>query len=293
MNDSDIEAIIGTGYTITALENGGQKQVFHIVDSSGHDEVLKFVKIEELDEEDESIVVPLSSDEERTRREVRLMASVTSPYLPTLGTVGLREVSKDGLRYLAFSELYIGDKSVKDLIREGFFDTPAKVKALAHDVAQALVVYSNFEDGFVHRDIKPGNVVYDTASEKFVLIDSGIHLLPSSPTITSSNAFLGTRKYASPEQLTQGRRFMDSRSDIFSLGVMIYEAATSTHPFYKRGQSADVGLDNHINAVFDPIPAESSTSIFTPLLGRMITRHAHTRYPTPEDLLLDIEGVEV
>ena len=293
MDDTDVTAIIGDGYTITSLESGGQKQVFHITDDDGSDEVLKFVQIEEFDEEDNSIVVPRSSDEERTRREVRLMSSVASPYLPTLGTVRLREYSKDGLRYLVFSELYIGDKTVKDLVREGFFDTTEKVKALTHDVAQALVVYSNFEDGFVHRDIKPGNVVYDAVSEKFVLIDSGIHLLPSSPTITSSNAFLGTRKYASPEQLTQGRRFMDSRSDIFSLGVMMYEAATGAHPFYKRGQSADVGLDNHINVIFDPIPTTSPANIFMPLINRMITRHAHTRYTTPEDLLLDIEGVEV
>ncbi|MBL8031040.1 MAG: protein kinase [Candidatus Doudnabacteria bacterium] len=284
--------IIGAGYTITPLENGGQKQVFHITDGGDHDEVLKFVKIEEFDEDEEEIIVPLSSDEERTRREVRLMSSVTSLYLPTLGTIGLREYSKGGLKYLVFSELYIGDKSVKDLIREGFFNNVPRVKALAHDIANALVVYSNFEDGFVHRDIKPGNVVYSSTTDKFVLIDSGIHLLPSSPTITSSHAFLGTQKYASPEQLTQGRRFMDSRSDLFSLGVLLYEAAAGVHPFYKRGQSVDIGLENHINAVFDPIPATSEMHAFTPILERMLTKHAHTRYTTPEDLLLDIEGVE-
>jgi serine/threonine-protein kinase len=293
MNEDDIRTIIGTGYAISAMESGGQKQVFHVTNDHGHNEVLKVVKIEEFDEEEPDLVIPLTSEEERTTRELRLMASVSSPYLPTLGSVETHEVTKDGLKYIVFSEIYIGDKTVKDLIRAGFFDTPSKVKSLAHDIAQALIVYSNFEDGFVHRDIKPGNIVYRDTEDEFVLIDGGIHLLPSSPTITSSHAFIGTQRYASPEQLTQGRRFMDARSDLFSMGVVLYEAMTGTHPFYVRGQSSDMGIDNHINAIFEPISDASEMNIFAPLLSRMITRHAHTRYTAPEDLLLDIEGVEV
>lgn len=286
----DVISIIGNGFTIGQLENGGQKEVFRASNSTG-DFVLKFVKVEERDEDDQSEIIPLSADEERTRREVRLMESVQSNYLPTLGPIDLGDYVKEGLRYLIFSEQYIGDKSVKDLIAEGYFDAPDKVKAMVVDVTKALQEYNNFEDGFVHRDIKPGNIVCRNSEAEFVLIDGGIHLLPSNTTITSSRAFIGTHKYASPEQILRGRSQMDCRSDIFSLGVVLYEAASGKHPFYLRRQSPETGLDRHIQTQYSRLTGDMA--VFNNLLSRMLTGYQHTRFVSPDDLLLDIEGVEI
>ena len=296
---SDVENLIGEGFTVEALEHGGQKQVFCLTkDHDSSKSVVKFVRIEEYEEDDygdDPEKISLSGEEERTLREIRLMSAVSSPYLPKLkdGILEVDRYEKEGLNHIVFVEEFVGENSVKRLIANRYFDEPSKVKALMLDVAKALAVYSDFEDGFVHRDIKPGNIIYNDAAGTYVLIDGGIHLLPSSPTITPSNAFVGTQKYASIEQLTQGRRFLDWRSDLFSLGVVSYEAALRKHPFYARREAPEIGLNRHLNANYDPIPESNSMHIFNPIWSRMMTRYPHSRYTSPNDLILDIEGVEV
>lgn len=288
----DVGRIIGSDYTVRQLENGGQKEVFY-VRLDDEEFVIKFVVIEARDEDDDSLIMSLDVEEERTRREVKLMSSVNSGFLPKLGPVDLQEITKDGLRYLVFSEEYVGDKSVKDLISEQYFiGHPARVKKLTRDIAGALKEYGAFENGFVHRDVKPGNIVRRNNSDEFVLIDGGVHLLPSNPTMTSSRAFIGTRKYASPEQLTEGRNHMDMRSDIFSLGLVMFEAATGSHQFYRRGISLEKATEDHINANFRLIESQDMNS-FNSLIPRMLARYPHARYPTLEALILDIEGVVV
>ena len=262
-----------------------------LVQHDGGKYVLKMVPIEARERDAPDIIVPRSGAEQRTRREVALMGSVTSENLPALGPRGIFEYSKDGLRFLGFTEEYVGDYSVAKLIKSNYFDSIDKVKLLARDVVCALIEYSNFEKGFVHRDVKPGNIVKRDNSDRFVLIDGGIHLLPSNPTITLTGLFVGTYKYASPEQLDMGRRLMDMRSDIFSLGVVIYEAATGHHPFFKKGEDPELGFERLRDAVYDPIADNHSMHALTPLLSRMLTRRPHTRYSSLEDLKSDIEEI--
>ncbi len=295
---SDVESLVGEGFTVEALEHGGQKQVYCLTNiSDSTKSVIKFVRIEEFEEDDygdSRDKISLSGEEERTLREIRLMAAVSSPYLPALknGVIAVDRYEKDELNHIVFVEEFVGQDSVKQLIVNRYFDVPQKVKALLLDMANALRVYGDFEDGFVHRDIKPGNIIYNDSAGTYVLIDGGIHLLPSSPTITPSNAFVGTQKYASIEQLTQGRRFLDWRSDLFSLGVVTYEAALRQHPFYRRGEAPELGLARHMNAEFELIPDNNPMHIFNTIWQRMMTRHPHSRYASPNDLILDIEGVE-
>lgn len=299
INSDDVSSILGTGFTIEELEHGGQKQVFCVTrDVDSMKFVVKFVKIEDYEEDEytgERIKVSLSGEEERTLRELRLMNSVESPYLPTLveNLVQVDRYMKDDLAYIVFVEDFVGPRSVKKLIAESYFDSPQKIQKLMNDIACALQAYSEFEDGFVHRDIKPGNIILNESSGNFVLIDGGIHLLPSSPTITPSNAFVGTMKYASIEQATQGRRYLDWRSDLFSLGVVTYEAAMRRHPFYRRGEAPEVGLERHLTASYEVLPSDQPMSIFNPIWRRMMTRYPHSRYPSPNDLLLDIERIRL
>ena len=299
IDTGDVEQILGRGYEIEELEHGGQKRVFCVTRVSDLSKfIIKFVKIEEFEEDEHTgdiDKVSLSGEEERTRRELRLMRSVSSPHLSTLAEDVLSETIyvKDGLAHIVFAENYAGSRSLKQLIGENYFDNPDKVKKLMVDMTSALIVYGEFEDGFVHRDIKPGNIIMDDTTGDFVLIDSGIHLLPSSLTITPSNAFVGTTKYASVEQLTQGRRFLDWRSDLFSLGVVSYEAARRMHPFYRRGEASEIGMERHINARYEVIPSENPMSVFNPLWARIMTRHPHSRYPSPNELLLDIERISL
>lgn len=286
---ADVVSLIGADYEVSFMAHAGQKWVYR-AKSNANDLVVKFVAIEELDPDGDT--VPLSGPEERLRREIRLMESVTSEYLPQLGAIPLTEHSHNGLRYLYFSENYIGDHNVKDLIKDSRF-SPTLVKQLANDVASALIAYSGFENGFVHRDVKPANIVMSDTSQRFVLIDGGVHMLPSNPTMTISDAFVGTLRYAAPEQVLNGRRSLDPRSDIFCLGIILYEAATGKHPFFMKGVDPQVGLQNLTLAKYSPIPEGSAYEAFNMLLEKMLTQYQHSRYSGPEDLLKDIEGLNI
>lgn len=280
----EVMRVIGADYKVSFMTHAGQKWVYRAT-SSDNDLVVKFAAIEELDPDGD--VMPLSGQEERLRREHRLMSSITSDFLPKLGPIALTEYTHKGLRYLYFSEVYIGDNNVRDLIKNRGF-TPAKVKQLANDVASALVVYSNFENGFVHRGIKPANIMVNYTSDNFVLIDGGVHLLPSNPTMTMSDAFVGTLRYASPEQVLSGRRSLDPRSDLFSLGIVLYEAATGTHPFFVKGTDPQVCLQNLTLAKYTPVP-EGDYSALNKVLTKMLTQYQHSRYESPDELLKQIE----
>lgn len=287
-NADEVVKLIGADYKVSFMTHAGQKWVYR-AQSATDDIVVKFVAIEELD--DDGDIVPLSGPEERLRRELRLMTSVNSDHLPKLGPIPLSEHTYGGLRHLYFSELYIGDENVKDVIKAGGF-TPARVKQLARDMASALIAYSNFENGFVHRDVKPANIMLDSKTKKFVLIDGGVHLLPSNPTITLSNDFIGTPRYASPEQILNGRRSLDPRSDIFSLGIVLYETATGQHPFLIKGIDPQVCLQNQTLAKYTPIAA-SDFAPFNAILGKMLTQYQHSRYASPEDLLKAVEELAI
>lgn len=284
-----IENLVGEDFVVTFMTQAGQKSVFRAV-SESEDLVIKVVRVEEFDEDDDSEIMPLSAEEERLRREVRLMSSVQSPYLPEIGSVELGSIEIDGLKHLYFSEKYIGDNNVKDLIKNTTF-TPAELIKFAMDTTRALIAYGEFEDGFVHRDLKPANIMKSDNNGNYILIDGGIHMLPSNPTITLSEAFIGTPRYASPEQILKGRRNTDPRSDIFSLGIIIYEIAQGEHPFYKRGMDPYICAQNQTLAKFDPI-TRTGYEEFNKLVDKMITQYQHARYASAQDLLKDLEEIE-
>jgi serine/threonine protein kinase/formylglycine-generating enzyme required for sulfatase activity len=105
-----------------------------------------------------------------------------------------------------------------------------RVVQLIEKVARAL--HAAHEAGVVHRDMKPGNVMVTPEGEA-VIMDFGIAYLEDEqlPTLTLTGDFLGTLAYMSPEQLLAHRVRLDRRTDVWSLGVMLYECLTLTRPF--------------------------------------------------------------
>lgn len=155
----------------------------------------------------------------RFRQEAQAAAALTSPYI-----VGVYDWGQDGDTYYIVME-YIRGTDLKSGIRTHGALAPRKVAQIGAQVCAALSVAHRHE--IIHRDIKPQNIMIQPDGTAKVM-DFGIARAKNSH-LTQTNSVLGTAHYVSPEQ-TQGKE-LDAESDLYSLGVVMYEAATGRVPF--------------------------------------------------------------
>jgi serine/threonine protein kinase len=160
---------------------------------------------------------------ERLRREARAAASLSHPGIATV--YSLDEI--DGHVYLA-SE-HIEGKTLREELENGPLG-PSEARATGAAIARALA--AAHARGIIHRDLKPDNIVRSNDGQLKIL-DFGIARVeddrPPGQELTEAGAALGTPAYMSPEQIRGAA--VDARSDLFSLGILIYELASGRHPF--------------------------------------------------------------
>ena len=115
---------------------------------------------------------------------------------------------------------------IEEMRRSGSYFDFRQVKSYLSQMADALDYAHSM--GVVHRDIKPANLLFHSDG-RLLLSDFGIVRLQAMPGLTIAGSFVGTAEYASPEQISSGD--VDFRSDIYSLGIILYELLTGTVPF--------------------------------------------------------------
>jgi eukaryotic-like serine/threonine-protein kinase len=159
---------------------------------------------------------------ERFRREAIAVAGLTHPNI-----VAVHDVFEDQGRQAVVMQLVDG-KSLRQLLDVQTRLSPELTIHIGTCVASALD--AAHRAGFVHRDVKPGNILV-TADGRVLLTDFGIAkgLDTSDDDLTSDNVMMGTAKYLSPEQV-RGRR-LDGRADLYSLGLVLYECLAGRVPF--------------------------------------------------------------
>jgi len=159
---------------------------------------------------------------ERFRREAIAVAGLTHPNI-----VAVHDVFEDGGRQAVVMQLVDG-KSLRQLLDVQTRLSPELTIHIGTCVAAALD--AAHRAGFVHRDVKPGNILV-TADGRVLLTDFGIAkgLDTSGDDLTSDNVMMGTAKYLSPEQV-RGRR-LDGRADLYALGLVLYECLAGRVPF--------------------------------------------------------------
>jgi serine/threonine protein kinase/Tol biopolymer transport system component len=235
---------------------------------------------------------------ERFRREAELVAALNHPNIVTL--YAIETVDSDGedqeaTRFLVM-ELVDGETLEQTMPAGGW--SLAKALDLTIPIAEALAVAH--EKGIVHRDLKPGNVML-TADGRVKVLDFGLaKLAVESPevvdkeatqlaTLTEAGLVMGTAPYMSPEQ-AQGQA-VDARSDIFSLGSILYEAATGARPFH--GDSTIDTLHKIVHGEPEPLAAKIPNA---PLQLQWILRKAlakapEDRYQSARDLAIDLKAL--
>src|SRR5215212_2817285 len=158
---------------------------------------------------------------ERFRREAKSAAALNHPNIVQVYDQGR---ANDGTYYMAME--YVPGGTLKErIVREGRLD-PREAAGIASRVAEALDV-AHYR-GIVHRDIKPQNILIGESGEVKVA-DFGIARAATSKTVTESSLILGTAAYMSPEQV-RGER-VGPASDLYSLGVVLYEMLTGELPY--------------------------------------------------------------
>jgi serine/threonine-protein kinase len=214
--------------------------------------------------------------EQRFFREAKSAGRLNHPNIVTIYDVGHSE----GVAFIAM-ELLSG-KSLRDLLDSGAVLSTEEIANLIAQVADGLD-YAHKSD-VVHRDVKPANImVLDNGVAK--ITDFGVALLPTGA-LTVAGAVFGSPQYMSPEQVV-GRR-VDGRSDIFSLGVVLYEMLTGVRPFV--GDDLGAVLYKVINETpAPPSTRKAGLSIgFDQIIARALAKHPDDRYQTAAEMATDL-----
>ena len=222
-----------------------------------------------------------AQDEEfvgRFEREAKAAASLNYPHIVSVYDRG---TAADGTYYIAME--YVPGGTLKDrILKEGAMQTASAVR-LASQVADALGVAH--ARGMVHRDIKPQNVLL-TADGDAKVADFGIARAASETTISNSGLVLGTAKYMSPEQATGDP--VGPASDLYSLGVVLYEMLTGEVPF-EADSEVDVAM-KHVTEPSHP-PKEKNPSVpeaLNAVAMKLLEKKPEDRYPGAAELVADL-----
>jgi TolB-like protein/predicted Ser/Thr protein kinase len=254
------------------LGEGGMGVVYRAEDTKLH----RFVALKFLPPEFTRDAAAL----ERFAREAQAAATLDHPDICTIYELGEAE----GRSFIAMA--FIEGERLKDRIERGPLKLDETID-IAMRVAQGL--QAAHEKGIVHRDIKSANIML-TASGRAKIMDFGLAKLSGATMVTREGATLGTAQYMSPEQ-ARGED-ADGRSDIWSLGVVLYEMLTGLLPF--RGDYEQAIVFNILNAVPEPI-----TSLRTGvpvelerIAAKCLEKDRAERYQTAADLIADLRHLE-
>lgn len=294
LTPEQIEAeIIGVA-DVRPLGHGGQKSVFSgTIDGQRY--ALKFLKAPGDDLDSDETEFDYTPDMVvRAKREVETMRQCQSPYMVKLGPIGLEFITIDGQPLVFFTEeLIAGADLHEEYVRQNKCLGISDVVQLGSHITSAVAAIWELKK--VHRDIKPGNIMRRENGD-FVLLDAGLAFDKLGESV-SGGGLVGTPIYFSPEQFeyTSRRTVLDFRSDLFSLGVTMYQLLTGRHPFYVRGdQSGDVY--SKIRNATPASPREINGDVpeeLSDLILRMMGKSPHLRFRKCEQLIDRLNSVEV
>ena len=215
----------------------------------------------------------------RFYREARLAGKLIHPNI-----IATFDIDQDGGYHFISMELVEG-KTLAAVLEEGREVDAAAAVRIAVQVCGALEFAH--AQGVVHRDIKPGNI-FITGGDKVKVGDFGIARSMDSATLTQTGYSMGTPQYMSPEQV-RGEA-LDPRSDLFSLGVVLYEMLEGSNPF-----AADTPPTVIYNILEKEPPSLQGKEYAMPglaaVLNRALSKDVEERYQSAAEMALDLQGL--
>ena len=256
------------------VARGGMSTLFKATDLRDSRRVA--IKVPHAEMEADPILV------ERFRREQEIGQELDHP-----GVVKTYEPEHRSRAYMVIE--WVDGRLLRDLLNQERKLPVDRAVSLTLAICDALDCMH--KHGVVHRDLKPENIMVDS-EDRIKIIDFGIAMKEDARRITfvDMSATLGTPDYISPEQV-KGQRG-DQRSDIYSLGVMLYEMFTGQPPF--SGPNPLAVMNERV--LHDPRPARELNPEITPelqeILNRVLERDPRHRYSTANEMAWDLEHQE-
>jgi serine/threonine-protein kinase len=268
-----MNTVLGGRYQVEArIGSGGMAEVYR-----GFDPVLnRTVAIKVLHSQfarDTSFV-------QRFRREAQAAARLNQPNIVGVYDTG----ADDGTQYIVME--FIEGRTLAEFMQTGRRPTPVQAAEIAQKIAAAIA--AAHAQGVIHRDIKPGNVMV-TRDGTVKVMDFGIARVLGPETAPQTSAVLGTASYLSPEQAQGGP--VDARTDIYSLGAVLYELLTGQPPF--TGDTPVAVAYKQVNET-PAVPSSINPDVparLDAVVMKALSKNPSNRYQTAQEFSADLGRV--
>ncbi len=215
----------------------------------------------------------------RFKQELLLSHQVTHKNVIRIYDLG----DSDGMKFISME--FVEGQDLRSLILEKNKFLPAEAVEIIEQVCRALEAAHSV--GVIHRDLKPQNIMRDKTG-RILVMDFGMARTLEGDGMTQSGALVGTMEYMSPEQAMAGN--LDQRSDIFAVGLILYELLSGKTPYKAESALASLIKRNQERAI--PVTDHDGTIplALSNIVSKCLERDTSLRYQSAADLLVDLEA---